>query len=219
MKYSMLIGCSLTAAVLISGCGPAGDQMVNMCQKITQNLIGTVEVWQEPIKSEGGRFATVELAYDAASGDKGVAVCKHPKESGSYRTAPSEMTLNGVTVPQRDLISASFGATKEIVKDTAEHTKEKAGELAQEASVKAKELADEAQAMAEDAKVKAEELAAKAETLAGEAKEKASVLAEEARAKATELAAQAQDLSSVATEKAREAALEATKAVQQQLEK
>jgi hypothetical protein len=220
MKYTLPATATIAAACLLSACNPADKPMVDMCQKITTNLVGEIESWADPKKTEGRRFATVELGYTAANGETGMAVCKHPKENETtYRVSPSDMTLNGMEIPQRDLMSASFGATKQIAKDTAEHTREKSAELAQQASEKAKELADEAQVMAEDARVKAEELATKAETLAGEAREKASVLAVEARTKASELASQASELSAVATEKARAAALEATKAVQEQLEK
>lgn len=219
MKNHSLFSLSIACVTLLSACNPASDPVVDMCQKITQNLVGTIETWEEPKKSEGRRFATVEVGYQSANGETGVGVCKHPKENETYRTSPTDMTLNGVEIPQRDLMSAALGATKRIAKDTAEHTREKSIELAQQASDKAKALADDAQVMAEEAKVKAEELAAKAETLAGEAKDRASQLAVEARTKATELANQASKLSAEATEKARAAALEASKAVQEQLEK
>ncbi|MEM7255800.1 MAG: hypothetical protein AAF404_00270 [Pseudomonadota bacterium] len=218
MKNTTLVSVTIAATAVISACNPAGDPVVDMCQKITQNLVGTIETWEEPKKSEGRRFATVEVAYLAASGERGVGVCKHPKENETYRTSPTDMTLNGVEVAQKDLMSAAFGATKTIAKDTAEHTKEKSIELAQEASEKAKTLAADAQVLAEEARVKAEELSAKAKTMAGEAKETASKLAVEARAKATEMAAKASELSEVAAEKARAAALEATKTVQDKLE-
>jgi len=220
MKYPLSASASLAGALLLSACNPAADPMVDMCQKVTKNLVGTIESWGEPAKSDNRRFRTIELAYQSATGENGVAVCKHPIEENNetYRNSPSELTLNGVSIPQRDLIAASFGATKTIAKDTADHTKEKSIELAQQASEKAREMADEAQVLAAEAKVKAEELTAKAEVLAGEAKERAAVLAVEARNKATELASQASELSAVATEKARVAALEATKAVQKQLE-
>ncbi len=207
------------ASVTLTACNPAGDPLVDMCQKITGNLVGTIESWAEPEKTESGNLATTQVGYTSATGEKGIALCKHPKENGSFRTSPTEVTLNGELVPQRDLMAAAFGATKQIVKDTAEHTKEKSIELTQQASEKAKALADDAQVLAEEAKVKAEELTAKAETLAGEAREQAAKLADEARAKASELASQASELSAAATEKARAAALEATKAVQDQLEK
>lgn len=221
MNKPVFASLTLTSVLLLSACNPAADPLLDMCKKVTQNLVGTIESWDEPIKSEGRRFATLELGYLSANGDSGKAICKHPIESDNqtYRTPPSELILNGVNVPQRDLMAASFGATKQIAKDTAEHTKKRTMELAQEASDKAKQMADEAQVLADEARVKAEQLAAKAETMAGEAKERASALAVEARAKATELASQASELSAVATEKARAAALDATKAVQEKLEK
>ena len=217
------------ATLLMAGCNPTSTPLIDMCQKITQNLVGNVSEWKELGKSETKKLATVEVGYTTSDGQTGTAVCQHPKEyvtnegrqedTGKYRVAPETMTLNGVPVSSKDLVSASLGATTQIVKDTAENTKEKSVELAKEASEKAKELADQAEVMAADAKVKAEELAVKAESLAGDAKVKATELAQEARVKASELAAQASELSAVATEKARAAALEATKAVQEQLEK
>ena len=218
-----------TTALLITACNPTSTPMIDMCQKITQSLVGTVSEWQEPKKSEGRKVTTVEVAYTTSDGQTGNAVCQHPKEyvtnegrqedTGNYRVAPESMTLNGVPVNSKDLVSASLGATTQIVKDTAENTKEKSVQLAKDASEKAKELADQAEVMAADARVKAEELAVKAEALAGEAKVTATELAKDARVKASELAAKASELSAEATEKARAAALEATKAVQEQLEK
>lgn len=218
MRNSAL-SVALFSAVALTGCNPTSTPLIDMCQKITQNLVGSISEWQEPTKTEGRKHATVELAYTTANGDTGVASCEHPKEdTGNYRVAPITMALNGAPVGAKDLISASFGATKQIVKDTAENTKDKTIELANDASIKAREVADQAQVMAADAKVKAEELTAKAEVLAGEAQVKAKEMATQARAKASELSSQAAELSMVAKEKAREAALNATKKVQQQLE-
>lgn len=209
-------------SISLIGCNPTSTPMIDMCQKITQNLVGTVGEWQEPQKSATRKYTTVQLAYSTEDGQAGTATCEHPLEMNSndnFRVAPESMTLNGAPVSQGDLISASFGATKQIVKDTAENTKEKSIQLANDASDKARELADQAQVMAEDAKVKAAELAVKAEAMAGDAQVKAIELATQARAKASDLASQASELSNVATEKAREAALEATKAVQDKLTK
>lgn len=214
-----LLSVISVAGIALSACSPASDQHIDMCQKITQNLVGAVSEWKEPIKSEGRKFASVELAYSTSDGMTGNAVCQHPyQQDETYRIAPASMLLNGVEVTQKDLMSASFGATKQAVKETADHTKEKSVQLAQDASVKAKEMADQAQVMAAEAKVKAEELSVKAEALAGEAKAKAAVLAQEASVKAAELAAQASEFSAVAKEKAREAAVAAAKTVQDKLE-
>lgn len=219
MKISALTLAIIGTATL-SGCNPTSTPLIDMCQKIAQNLAGNISEWEEPVKTEGSQSATVQLAYATSDGDTGTATCEHPKEdSGNYRVAPLSMTMNGAPVGSKDLISASFGATKQVIKDTAENTKEKSMELANDATIKAREVADQAQVMAADAKVKAEELAAKAEVAAGEAKVKATELASQARVKASELASRASDLSAIAKEKAREAALDATKAVQQQLEK
>lgn len=219
MKQSALM--LAIVSVSLTGCNPTSTPLIDMCQKITQNLVGPISEWQEPQKSEGARYATVQLSYTAESGQSGTATCEHPKEDSpnDYRVAPETMSLNGAPVGAKDLISASFGATKQIVKDTAANTKEKSVQLANDASEKAKEMADQAQVMAEDAKVKAAELAVKAESLAGDAQVKARELAEQAKAKAGDLAAQASELTEKAKEKAREAALEATQNVQDKLQK
>ena len=223
MKNSALILAIM--GVSLSGCNPTSTPLIDMCQKITQNLVGTVSEWQEPQKSANDKYTTVQLAYSTEGGQSGTATCKHPMEmdgrdaTGTYRVAPETMALNGAPVSSGDLVSASIGATKQIVKDTAVNTKEKSIELANDASDKAKELADQAQVMAEEARVKAAEMAVKAEAMAGDAQVKAKELAEQAKIKAAELASQASDLSSVAKEKAREAALEATKTVQDKLSK
>lgn len=209
-------------SISLTGCNPTSTPMIDMCQKITQNLVGAVSEWQEPQKSANNKYTTVQLAYTTEGGETGTAACEHPKETddtGTYRVAPESMTVNGAPIAQGDLISASFGATKQIVKDTAENTKEKSIQLANDASDKAKELADQAQVMAEDAKVKAAELAVKAEAMAGDAQVKAKELAEQAKIKASDLASQASELSNIAKEKAREAALDATKTVQDKLSK
>lgn len=210
----------LFSCVALSACNPTSTPLIDMCQKITQNLVGNVSEWQEPQKIEGVKAATVQLAYNTSDGATGSATCEHPMEdTGNYRVAPLTMSLNGAPVGNKDLISASFGATKQIVKDTAENTKEKTVQLAQDASEKAKVVADQAQVMAADAKVKAQELAVKAEALAGDAQVKANELAAQAKLKASDLASQASDLTAVATERAREAALAMTKAAQEKLEK
>ncbi len=208
-------------SVSLTGCNPTSTPLIDMCQKITQNLVGPISEWQEPQKSEGARHATVLLNYTADSGETGTASCKHPldKSNDNYRIAPESMALNGAPVGTKDLISASFGATKQIVKDTAVNTKEKSVQLANDASEKAKEMASQAQVMAEDAKVKAAELAVKAESLAGDAQVKARELAEQAKIHAGGLAEKASELTAQAKEKARVAALEAAQNVQEKLQK
>jgi len=205
-------------AGLLAACSPSDTPLIDMCQKITQNLVGAVSEWQ-PKKTEGKEFMTVELAYTTQGGESGSAVCMHPPgRTGGFRPAPETMKLNGFDVSTEDLISASMDATKQAVSESAEITKEKTAKLANDASDKAREIADQAQVMAEEAKVQAGELAVKAEALAGEAKVKAAELAEQAKVKAADLASQASELSAIAKEKARVAALEATKSVQDKLE-
>ncbi len=218
MKNSALILAIM--GISLTGCNPSSTPLIDMCQKITQNLIGTIGEWQEPQKTATKKYTTVQLAYSTEGGESGTATCEHPLDkngNGNFRISPESMTLNGASVSQRDLISASLGATKQIVKDTAENTKEKSVELANDASDKASELADQAQVMAEDAKVKAAELAVKAEAMAGDAQVKAKELAAQAKVKASDLASQASQLSAAAKEKAREAALDATQVVQDKL--
>ncbi len=219
-KYPLIIA----STIFIHGCSPTGTPLIDMCKKITQNVVGTVETWGEPEKTERTRHLFVSVAYTTGSGDTGTAECDFPPagDRGSpgndYRSSPRAVSLNGQEIPQKQLMQASLGASKEVLKETADETKEQATELAADIKEKSGEMAVKAEELAGDAKDKARELADEASVMAGEAKQKAAELADEARLKAGELADQASDVAGAASDKAREVAIEAAKTVQEKLE-
>lgn len=200
MNTKIIFSVMLSSAALVA-CSPSDTPYIDMCQKVTGNLVGSVNEWNEPSKSESNKSLYVTVAYATSGGDSGSAICQYEEgDNGAYVTSPRAVSLNGQDVPQKQVMVATLKSTKSTFKETANETKEQATELAADASEKAAELAEKAEEIAGDATVKATELAGKAQE------------------KATELAGQAGELADVAKEKAREAALEATKAVQQKLE-
>jgi len=200
MNMKLLFSMVFSSTALVA-CSPSGTPYIDMCQKVTGNLVGAISEWSEASKSESDDSLFVNVAYTTPGGDSGSAICKYVEgDGGNYVTSPRAVSLNGQDVPQKQVMVATLKSTKATFKESAEETKEQATELAENASEKAAELAVKAEEMAGDAKVKATELAGKAQV------------------KATELAGQASEIADVAKEKAREAALEATKSVQQKLE-
>ncbi len=200
MNKKFLFSIILSSTAIVA-CSPSDTPYIDMCQKVTGNLVESISEWSEPNKSESDGSLFVTVAYSTSGGDSGSAVCKYVEgDNGNYVTSPSAVSLNGRDVEQKKVMVATLKSTKATFKESAEETKEQATELASEASEKAAELAVKAEEMAGDAKVKATELAGKAQE------------------KATELAGQAADIADVAKEKARQAALEASKSVQQKLE-
>jgi len=198
--HKILYSIVLSSTALVA-CSPSGTPYIDMCQKITGNLVGSISEWSEPSKSESDNSLFVNVAYSTPGGDSGSAICKYEEgDNGNYVTSPRAVSLNGQDVPQKQVMVATLKSTKATFKESADETKKQATELAGEASEKAAELAVKAEAMAGDAKLKATDLAGKAQQ------------------KATELAGQATEIADVAKEKAREAALEATKTIQQKLE-
>jgi len=200
MKMKFFFSMALSSLTLVA-CSPSGTPYIDMCQKVTGNLVGAIGEWSEPSKSESNNSLLVKVAYTTPGGDSGNATCKYEESSsGGYVTSPRAVSLNGQDVPQKQVIVATLKSTKTAFNESAEETKKQAAELAENATEKASELAVKAEEMAGDAKVKATEIAG------------------QAQAKATELAGQASEIAEMAKEKAREAALEATKTVQQKLE-
>lgn len=180
------------ASVTLFGCSET--PYIDMCQKVTGNLVGSVSEWSDSSKSEEGDALFVKVAYATAGGNSGNATCKYIESaSGGYVTSPHAVSVNGQDVPQKQVMVATLKSTKTSFQEAAEETKEQTTKLASEASEKATELA-------------------------GEASEKASELAGKAQDKASELAGQAANMAETAKEKAREAALDATKTVQDKLE-
>jgi hypothetical protein len=201
MKNIYLYSTILATTSLVA-CSPSDTPYIDMCQKVTGNLVDSVSEWSESSKSESNNSLFVTVAYATSGGDNGTATCKYEEgDNGNYVTSPRSVSLNGRDVSQKSVMVATLKSTKATFKESAEETKAQATELAGEASEKAAELAVKAEEMAGDARVKATELAGKAQE------------------KASELAGQASDIADIAKEKAREAALDASKAVQDKLEK
>jgi len=200
MNQKFLLSLILSSTSLVA-CSPSDTPYIDMCQKVTGNLIGSISEWSESKKSESDDSLFVTVGYSTPAGDSGSAICKYEEgDNGNYVTSPRAVSLNGRDVAQKQVMLATLKSTKATFKEAADETKEQATELAAEASDKAAELAVKAEEIAGDATVKATELAGKAQE------------------KATELAGQASEIAEVAKEKARQAALEASKAVQQKLE-
>ena len=200
MHTKFLFSAILSSTVLVA-CSPSDTPFIDMCKKVTGNLVESVSEWSESEKSENDNALLVTVAYSTAGGDTGSAVCRYEEGGhGTYTNSPRTVFLNGREVAQKQVIVATLKSTKAIFKETAEETKDQATELASEASEKAADLAVKAEEIAGDARVKATDLAGKAQE------------------KATELAGQASEIADVAKEKAREADLEATRTVQQKLE-
>jgi hypothetical protein len=183
--------CAIASVTLVA-CSET--PYIDMCQKVTGNLVGSVSEWSDSSKSEQGDALFVKVAYATAGGNSGNATCKYiESSSGGYVTSPHAVSVNGQDVPQKQVMVATLKSTKTSFQEAAVETKEQTTKLASEASEKATELA-------------------------GEATEKASELAGKAQEKASELAGQAASMAETAKEKAREAALDATKTVQDKLE-
>jgi len=197
-RYSV---SAIFLSTTLIGCSPSDTPYIDMCQKVTGNLVGSISEWNEPNKSESDNSLFVTVGYATSGGDAGSATCKYEEGSSGYVTTPRSVSLNGQDVPQKQVIVATLKSSKASIKEAAQETKQQATELAAEASEKAGELAD------------------KAEVIAGDTKAIAAELAGKAQGKASELADQASELAGAAKEKARETALEASKAVQQKLEK
>lgn len=210
------IALAITSTLVVASCSPTGNPHLDMCMKITSNIVaGNVE-FGEIKESKNNREMRMVLPY-TSDGVSSESVCIFTAQttgskdsfSGSYLTSPREMTVDGVKIGNKQLMSASLASGKAVLKDTAEETKKQAA------------------AAADDAKKVANEAKDKATELAGEAKDKAAVIAEEAKAKAGEVATQikdseavarAKDLASETTDKAKSAIVEGAKAIQEKLE-
>lgn len=181
-------------ALGLSACSQSETPFVDMCQKIAGNLVtGSISNWDSVEKFSGEDNLKVVLAW---SGDAdGTATCTFDAEGNEkYQASPGTVVLNGEKVPFRQLLAAAAKSSGKIIGDAAEQTAENTKKLASEASERAEELADTA-------------------------KERATELAGQASETASELAGKAREVAGEVGDKAREAALDATKAVQQKLEK
>ncbi len=195
------ITAGLLALTLLGGCSQSDTPYVDMCQRIAGNLSsGAISNWDKVEKVTNKENLQVVLAW---SGEvNGSATCNFEADGyDEYITSPNAVVMNGEKVPFRKLLAASAKSTGNMIGDSAEETAENTRKLA------------------EDATERAGELAGQAREVAGTAKERAAELADQASQTAGELADKARDVAGDVGDKAREAALDATKAVQQKLEK
>ena len=197
-----LVAAGAMSLCLATACSQSDTPFVDMCQKITGNLVsaGSISNWDKVEKVSHKKNLQVSLVWSGSSA--GTANCTFDAaKSGGYDGSPREVILNGETVPFKKLVAAAAKSSGKIISDSAKETAENTKKLAGEASEKATELAGQAAEVAGTAKERATELAGQASETAGE------------------LAGKAREVASEVGDKAREAALDATKAVQEKLEK
>jgi len=194
------IALTITAIAALAACSPSGNPQLDMCKKITGNLLLGDAEYGEIKEVKGREEMTMTLPYNS-DGQSGEAVCVFavdPNMEGSYQTSPKAMTIDGSQIATKDLMRASLASSKVVLKETADETKKQAAEAA-----------DEARVMASEAKDKATELA-------GEAKVKATELADEAKIKADEVATKIKD--SEVVDKAKNVVIDGAKKIQESLE-
>jgi len=202
---------AISTTIALASCSPSGNPHLDMCQKITSNLLSSNVEFGEIQESKGRWEMLMTLPY-VSDGESGEAVCTFAVDKNQkdrYQTSPKTMTLNGAEIAGKDLFKAAMSASKSVVADTAEETKKQAAEATEEAKVMASEAKD------------------KATELAGEAKVKAAELTEEAKVKADEVATKIKDSEAVdrakqladeAKDKATATIIEGAKTVQEKLE-
>jgi len=187
---------AITTTIVLASCSPSGNPHLDMCRKITGNLLVSDVEFGEVQESKGRWEMLMTLPF-VSDGESGEAVCtfavdKNRKET--YQTSPKAVTLNGAQISGKELLQASFSASKSVVKDTADETKKQAAAATEEAKVMAGEAKDKATELAGEAKVKASELTEVAKERAdevatkikdSEALERAKQLADDAKDKAT----------------------------------
>ena len=205
----------IAAALAVAACSPTGNPQLDMCMKITGNLLQGETSFGEMKEVKGGREMKLTLPY-TNNGTNSESVCTFAQENNQqdssnkrYRTSPSFMTMNGVQIDSKDLMQASLSSSKSVMKDTADETKKQAIAAADDAKVLANEAKDKAADLADDARVKASELTEDAKAKAGEMATK--IKESEALDQAREIADQTKD-------KAKSAILESAKKIQDKLE-
>ncbi len=199
-RFAVAITSGIAVPVILAACSPSGNPHLDMCRKITSNLLISDVEFGEVQESKGRNALLMTLPY-VSDGESGEAVCTFAADnnrSDVYQTSPKTMTLNGAVIGVKDLMKASLSASKAVIKDTAQETKKQAAAATEEAKV-----------MANDARDKATELA-------GEAKEKADEVA--TRIKDSEAVERARQLADDAKDKATETIIEGAKTIQQKLE-
>lgn len=204
------IALAITASIAVAACSPSGNPQLDMCKKITSNiLVGDAE-FGEISESKGREKMSMVLPY-TSDGQPGEAVCVFAADNveGTYQTSPQSMTVDGIKIGTKDLMRASLASSKIVLKETADETKKQAAAAAEEATVMANEAKDKATEMAAEAKDKATELA-------GDAKVKAEEVANQI--KDSEAVERARQLAGETTDKAKAAIIEGAKNIQQKLE-
>ncbi len=187
-----LIAIATFYVVSTTACSPSGNPHLDMCQKITSNLLTSAATFGEPQETKGNRELTMVLPYssDDASGES-VCMFKRDRTPETYVTAPYEVMIDGLKVTGKALMQASLKSSSAVLKEGADKT------------------AQQAAAVAEEAKGKASELASEAKTRAGEVATQ--ITESEAVDRAKQLATETKD-------KAKSAIVEGAKAVQEKLE-
>jgi len=172
-RYIKVFSTLIPVTILI-GCSPTGNPQLDMCQKITSNLlIGDAE-FGEIQETKGRERMQMVLPY-VSDGESGEAICTFAvdhNQDGVFQTSPMAMSLDGIEIGKKDLVRASLASSKVVLKDTAKETQRQTAEAAEEAKVMAKQAADEAKVIAAEAKVKAGEIADQAGNVMEQTKEK-----------------------------------------------
>ena len=215
MNYSRIAVAAGITAALIS-CSPSVNPQLDMCLKITGNLMQSELAFGESSESESNGQMQLTLPF-TVNNEPGEAICIFAKEPGAdrshdggkYSPSPRTVVLNGREVGNKELIKAALASSAGVLKDSALEAKNQAAEAVGDARVAAKEAKEKASELAGEAKVKATELAGEARTKTGEFADKV---------KDSGIIDRAKTLANEAAEKARSAALEGTRKIQEKLE-
>jgi len=205
------IALAVAATTGLAACSPSGNPQLDMCKKITSNLIiGDAEYGE--IQETKGKLEMKMVLPFTSDGESSEAVCIFAADTtieGNYQTSPKAMTIDGMQISTKDLMKASFASSKDVLKETAVETKKQTAAAAEDAKVMANEAKDKATEIADEAKVKAAELTEDAKIKADEIATK--VKESEALEKARQMADEAKD-------KAKSAIVEGAKNIQEKLE-
>lgn len=124
-----------------------------MCQAVAKQLTSnTISEWGSTSQSDNNRSVTTKVAFTNSSGQAGSLDCVYKKEggSGTVKTSPHKVVLNGQAVPDKLLISAGSQASKELLAGTYKNTVAKSQELAAEAGAAASVALDSAGKVAKE---------------------------------------------------------------------
>jgi len=187
-RYIKVFSTLIPVTILI-GCSPTGNPQLDMCQKITSNLLIGNPEFGEIQETKGRERMQMVLPY-VSDGESGEATCTFAvdhNQDGVFQTSPMAMNLDGIEIGKKDLVRASLASSKVVLKDTAKETQRQTAEAAEEAKVIAKQAADEAKVIAAEAKETATELAADAKVKAGEIADQAGNVMEQTKEKGREI--------------------------------